>query len=163
MLPGEVLRDDLRYRTNPATPYRMGQHIDHRSRRVGDINPLAASPHRHQTEVLRWIERVEYECRTTDRRGPVSGTLTGHDQNVPEDLLGKIPMLSGTPPGDVRRFKNHLCDDPRILMRFPGPMRVQRNGEVQAATHSIEPPPISQVSDETSSPCQADVERSRRI
>jgi hypothetical protein len=42
-------------------------------------------------------------------------------------------------------------------------MGVERNREVQAATHSIEPPPIGQVSDETSGSCQTDVERSSRI
>lgn len=42
-------------------------------------------------------------------------------------------------------------------------MRVERNREIQAATYSIEPSPIGQVSDETSSPRRIDIECFGRI
>ena len=159
MIPLEVLRNNVRHLANPSAPRGMSQYIENRPRSVGDIDALVASPHRHQTEVLRWIEGVEYEGRTTNRRCPVSWMLTRHDQDVPEDLLGEIPMLSSTPPSDVCRLEDHFRNNPRILVRLTRPMGVERNREVQAAAHSVEPPPIGQITGKTSSPGQADVKR----
>jgi len=66
-------------------------------------------------------------------------TPRGVNDDVPENLLGQVPMLGSGPAADIGRVKQHGHQNPRIVHDLIGIKKFQLHGHISADADPSEP------------------------
>jgi len=105
-------------------------------------NQKASVPNDVPNEAASAVLKIILVCNVRFRAaGTVSRAqrLRREYENVAEELLGQIPMLSGGPAGDIGGIEERGNQYPGIVEHLLGRQRVERNGRVEAGSDALQP------------------------
>ena len=123
----------------PAARTRIVQHVDDRAGGVRDLKLYAAAPERSGPEYLDGGDVPDDKLRAVDGLLRLTNRPGGEDENGPEELLGKVPVLSSACAADITGIEYLRHQRPRIFDHLFVVPRCQRNRSIEPSADAPQP------------------------
>src|SRR5690606_16660152 len=110
---------------------RHREHVDHRTRRVRDVDAHRAAPDGFEAEKVLLPDMAEQEDNALHGCTSRAYPFGCEDQRLVEKLLGQVPVLSRGPATDIALAKECGDQDPRVLDDLCAPGEVEWDRDVE--------------------------------
>src|ERR1700730_780934 len=91
------------------------KHFDNRPMDVGDRHFGSMAPDNLRAEYFSWVQMLEGKIEALAGLLPLTDCLAGHDDDILEDLLGKVPVFRGGAARHVGGREELGDEDPTVI------------------------------------------------
>ena len=124
---------------NPSSEGGIVQHVDHGPVNIREQYSGTASPNGPRTEDFALLDVVQHKVRSVADLMLFAHRLRRHYDDVAEQLLSKVPVLSGRPASDIGRGEKGGDKYPRVFEHMLAVERIHRHGDIGPSTNAPQP------------------------